>query len=96
MDIILDGQGGAGVRGWRVRNWGWRGRNRGWRGREAGVEGREAGIEEAGESGKIGAGNSFFIENSEKNDSFRPRSYIKVHQIKKCIFVWTMFFTRPT
>ena len=35
--------GGAGVRGWRVRNRGWRVRNRGWRGREAGVEGAGSG-----------------------------------------------------
>ena len=49
--------GGAGVRGWRVRNRGWRVRNRGWRGREAGVEGAGSGDRGGGEPGKIGAGN---------------------------------------
>ena len=49
--------GGAGVRGWRVRNRGWRVRNRGWRGREAGVEGAGSGDRGGGESQKIGAGN---------------------------------------
>ena len=59
--------GGAGVRGWRVRNRGWRVRNRGWRGREAGVEGAGSGDRGGGEPGKIGAGNRFFyIENSKK------------------------------
>ena len=39
--------GGAGVRGWRVRN-------RGWRGREAGVEGAGSGNRGGGEPGKVG------------------------------------------
>ena len=59
--------GGAGVRGWRVRNRGWRVRNRGWRGREAGVEGGEAGIEGAGSLERLGREiDFFFIENSKK------------------------------
>ena len=45
--------GGAGVRGWRVRNWGWRVRKRGWRGREAGVEGAGSGDRGGGEPGNI-------------------------------------------
>ena len=49
--------GGAGVRGWRVRNRGWRVRNRGWRGRGAGVEGAGSGDRGGGGPGKIGAGN---------------------------------------
>ena len=53
--------GGAGVRGWRVRNRGWRVRNRGWRGREAGVEGAGSGDRGGGEPGKIGAGNLFLL-----------------------------------
>ena len=75
-------------------------------GAESGVEGAESGVEGAGsggrgdrgdgESGKIGAGNSFFYRKLRENGSFRPISSIKVHQIKICIFVWTMFFTRPT
>ena len=36
-------------------------RNRGWRGPEAGVEGAGSGVRGGGESGKIGAGNSFFL-----------------------------------
>ena len=56
--ILMRGwTGGAGVRGWRVRNRGWRVRNRGWRGREAGVEGAGSGDRGGGEPGKIGAGN---------------------------------------
>ena len=53
--------GGAGVRGWRVRNRGWRVRNWGWRGREAGVEGAGSWDRGGGEPGKIGAGNRFFL-----------------------------------
>ena len=72
-------------------------RNRGWSGREAGVEGAGSRDRGGGESGKIGAGNSFlFYRKFRENGSFRPISNIKVHQIKICIFVWTMFFTRPT
>ena len=55
--IMRGWTGGAGVRGWRVRNRGWRVRNRGWRGREAGVEGTGSGDRGGGEPEKIGAGN---------------------------------------
>ena len=58
-------------------------RNRGWRGREAGVEGAGSGDRVGGKSGKIGAGNRFFFYRKFKeNGSFRPISYIKVHQEK--------------
>ena len=57
LPILRGWTGGAGVRGWRVRNRGWRVRNRGWRGREAGVEGAGSGDRGGGEPGKIGAGN---------------------------------------
>ena len=75
---------------------GWRGRNRGWRGREAGVEGAGAGIEGAGSLERLGKEIDFFYRKFRGNGSFRPISYIKVHQINICIFVWTMFFTRPS
>ena len=58
-------------------------------GAESGVEGREAGVEGAGSGDRGGGGLErlgreidFFIENSKKNGSFMPISYIKVHHEK--------------
>ena len=63
--IVRGWTGGAGVRGWRVRNRGWRVRNRGWRGREAGVEGAGSGERGAGSLERLGREIDFFLENSK-------------------------------
>ena len=78
-----------------MRGWTGGGGGTGVEGAESGVEGAESGVEGAGsggrgggdtgggESGKIGAGNRFFFYRKFKeNGSFRPISYIKVHQEK--------------
>ena len=62
------GGGGGGIGGWRVRN-------RGWRGRGAGVEG-------AGSLERLGWGIDFLNRKFRENGSYRPMSYIKVHQGK--------------
>ena len=57
-------------------------RNRGWRGRDAGVEGAGSGDRGGGSLGRLGRKIDYFYRKFKENGSFRPISYIKVHQEK--------------